>query len=87
MTEQREYVPGEKFFFRGLPNIPVAEQVRLIVCEVTRPWCEACWFYDFKEEDCRDTNGAFPCNGHHRKDMKFVYFGLDDGTNPRSEDE
>ncbi len=85
MHEKHEYAPGEKFLFRGLPNIPVDEPVPLIACHVTRPWCEACWFYDIKADTCRDNDGLFPCNGHHRKDLQFIYFGLDDGTNPRKD--
>ncbi|MDO4588212.1 MAG: hypothetical protein Q4C95_13145 [Planctomycetia bacterium] len=72
--KKHEYKAGDKFTFYGLPTFQVAEPIQLKTMPATRQWCQGCFFWDVTKEQCRDEEGMFPCNGHQRKDMKFVYF-------------
>ncbi len=72
--EKHEYHAGEKFTFYGLPTFPVTEPVKLETMPCTRQWCQGCFFWDAKQDLCRDDECMFPCNVHQRTDLKFVYF-------------
>lgn len=72
--EKHEYKAGDKFTFYGLPTLPVKEPIQLETMPATRQWCPGCFFWDEKNEFCRDDGTLFPCSGHQRSDLKFVYF-------------
>lgn len=78
MKQQREYAPGETFVFSGTPAAPVSTPIRLTVHQVTRQWCDPCWFYDKAKDACRDEAREYPCSGHQRRDFRFVYYAPQD---------
>ncbi len=77
MNKRIEVKPGETF--------TTDDGVMLEARRVTRPWCEACWFFNAKTGRCRDEEGRYLCSGHYRDDRRFVYFAIP-GT-PEPDDE
>ncbi len=76
MNERIEIKPGETF--------TTDDGVKLEARRVTRPWPEACYFFD-KEKGVCACSGKYPCSGHYRDDRQFVYFAIP-GT-PEPDDE